>query len=299
MVALAPHGRAVGEHVPGFEDGRRRLPRRYHGNEPASPTLVTGSPRMHTPSRARVALAAPLALAASLLPIGLRLPLDSPSGAARAAIIQPYAAQGQLPVAPGVTHDWGTMATGSGQQVVNLVEVQPNAPGISFDAALSNDQVLGLEQPSSEANRKSVEGHRAIAAVNGDVWSGSSVGANAAPNGIDIENGELEVAGNSARPTFGIDGNGQPLIGAPLVTTNLITPDGVVHPINRINQHRNAGEYVLYTPRFGAQTDAEGSGTEVVLTGVPLPLGTPSTPRPLSPWFERPAISRSIRATWW
>lgn len=229
---------------------------------------------MHTPPRALVALAAALALGASLLDVGLLPPLDWQSGAARAAILQQYASQGQLPVAPGVTHDWGTIATGSGQQVVNFVEVQPGAPGISFEAALSNDQVLGLERPSSEANRKSVEGHRAIAAVNGDVWSGSSVGANAAPFGIHIENGELEVAGPSARPTFGVDANGQPLIGSPVVTTNLVTPDGVAHPINRINQHQNAGEYVLYTPRFGAQTDAGGSGTEVVLTGVPLPLGT-------------------------
>ncbi len=221
-----------------------------------------------------MALAAALALVASLLPFGLLAPLDSQSDVARAAILQQYASQGQLPVAPGVTHDWGTIATGSGQQVVNLVEVQPGAPGISFDAALSNDQVPGLERPAAEANRKSVEGHRAIAAINGDVWSSSSVGANAAPFGIDIENGELEVAGNLARPTFGIGVNGQPLIGTPVVTTNLITPDGMVHPINRINQHRNAGESVLYTPRFGAQTDAEGSGTEVVLTGVPLPLAT-------------------------
>jgi len=229
---------------------------------------------MNSPRRTLVALAAALALGASLLHVGLLPPFDSPSGVARAAILQPYATQGQLPVAPGVTHDWGTFATGSGQQVVNFVEVQPGAPGISFDAALSKDQVPGLERPSSAANRKSVEGHRAIVAINGDVWSGSSLGANAAPFGIQVENGELEVAGSSARPTFGVGANGQPIIGAPLVTTNLVTPDGVVHPVSRINQHANAGETVLYTPRFGAQTDAGDSGTDVVLTGVPLPLGT-------------------------
>ncbi|HVA85392.1 MAG TPA: phosphodiester glycosidase family protein, partial [Candidatus Saccharimonadales bacterium] len=229
---------------------------------------------MHTPPRTLVVLAAALALVTSVLPLGLLPPLDQQSGAARAAILEQYASQGQLPVAPGVTHDWGTIATGSGQQVVNVVQVQPGAPGITFEAALSNDEAVGLERPSTEANRKSYEGHRAIAAINGDVWSGSSVGANAAPFGLDIQNGELEIAGNAARPTFGIDANGQPLIGAPVVTTNLITADGVIHPINRINQHRNAGDYVLYTPRFGPQTDVEGSGVEVVLTGVPLPLQT-------------------------
>src|ERR1035437_6035665 len=145
----------------------------------ASPAAVTGGPLMNSPRRTLVALAAARALRASLLHVGLLPPFDSPSGVARAAILQPYATQGQLPVAPGVTHDWGTFATGSGQQVVNFVEVQPGAPGISFDAALSKDQVPGLERPSSAANRKSVEGHRAIVAINGDVWSGSSLGANA------------------------------------------------------------------------------------------------------------------------
>ena len=67
---------------------------------------------------------------------------------------------------------------------------------------------------------------------------------------------------------------GQPIIGAPIVSVNAITADAAIHPIDRINQRRNAGEYVLYTPRFGKSTDAGASGTEVVLTGVPLPLAT-------------------------
>ena len=36
-----------------------------------------------------------------------------------------------------------------------------------------------------------------------------------------------------------------------MVSTNLILPDSTFHGIDRINQHRHAGEYVLYTPRFG------------------------------------------------
>jgi hypothetical protein len=46
---------------------------------------------MHSPPRTLVALAAALALGASLVPGGPVPPLGSPSGAARAAILQPYA----------------------------------------------------------------------------------------------------------------------------------------------------------------------------------------------------------------
>ena len=52
-----------------------------------------------------------------------------------------------------------------------------------------------------------------------------------------------------------------------------MTGDGLFHQIDRVNQHRNAGEFVLYTPRFGSRTDPDASGVEVVLSGVPLPLG--------------------------
>jgi exopolysaccharide biosynthesis protein len=220
-----------------------------------------------------IATALPLNLPATLAPAAASSPQHA-TKEARGAILQQFSSDGQAPVGPGVDHTWGKIVTGSGQQVVNMVTIQPAAPGITIEAGLSNDAVLGLEKSTNIANRKSAEGHRALAAINGDVWSSSGSGAQAAPFGIHIANGELMVAGPTARPTFGIDASGRAIIGAPVVSTNLLTPDGGFHEISRINQRRQASELVLYTPRFGSQTDPDASGTEVVLSGVPLPLAT-------------------------
>ena len=233
---------------------------------------------MPTPPRAIIALLVAISVVAAAMPLSLPTPFGPGDASARApkaargAILQQFSSDGHSPIGPGVDHAWGKIVTGSGQQVVHMITVQPGAPGITIEAGLSNDTAVGLERSSSLANRTSVEGHRALAAINGDVWSSGSSGALAAPFGLHIQGGELMIAGSYPRPTFGVDATGKALIGAPVVSTNLITADGGIHPVNRINQRRQAGEYVLYTPRFGSTTDADSSGTEVVLSGVPLPL---------------------------
>ena len=47
---------------------------------------------------------------------------------------------------------------------------------------------------------------------------------------------------------------------------------GASSPVRRINQHRRTNEIVLYTQRYGGGTLTDAGGTEVVLTGVTLPL---------------------------
>jgi len=195
---------------------------------------------MHSPPRAFFALIVSIALIGTVLPLPFADPFGSFNASAlttreaRAAVLQQFSSDGQAPVGPGVDHSWGKIVTGSGQQVVHMVTVQPGAPGISIEAGLSNDAAAGLERSSSQANRKSAEGHRALAAINGDVWSSSSSGALAAPFGIHIQGGEVMVAGPISRPAFGIDASGAAIIGAPIVSTNLITADGAFHTISRI-----------------------------------------------------------------
>ena len=235
---------------------------------------------MHRPPRAILAPLVALSAIATAFPLNVPTSLAPAAASARSAkdshstILQQFATDGHAPAGPGVDHTWGRIVTGSGQQVVHLVTVQAGAPGITVEAGLSNDSATGLERTTTQANRKSAEGHRAIAAINGDSWSGFSGGSLAAPNGIDIQNGELLVAPSSSRPSFGIDGAGHPIIGAPAVTTNVILPDGSFHGIDHINQRRGPGEFTLFTPRFGGRTDSDPGGVAVVLSGVPLPLAT-------------------------
>ena len=228
--------------------------------------------------RGNARAAAVATLAALLASSGVLPPSPLPPGArgpaaALAAISAAYVSEGRAPVAPGVQHDWGTIqTTRSGRQAVHLVEVTLGTPEISLEASLAGDRITKLEKTSSQALRRSFEGHRVVAAVNGDAWAGYASPTQYAPNGVHVQAGELVTAGRVARPTFGIDAARQPLIGNVLVSTFLVFPDGRSRTVERINQGRTNQGLVLYTPRFGPVTADDVGGTDVVLEGVALPL---------------------------
>jgi len=150
--------------------------------------------------------------------------------------------------------------------------VDVGTPEISLEASLAGDRITSLETTSRQALRASGEGHRAVAALNGDAWAGYDSPTQFAPNGVHIHAGELMSAGRLARPTFGIDASGSPLIGSVLVSASFTWPDGTVRAIDRINQAKTSQQFVLYTPRFGPATAGDVDGTDVVLGGVALPL---------------------------
>jgi len=232
-------------------------------------------------------------LAALLASSGAAVPIPRLPGALRpatafASISTPYVSLGRAPVAPGVQHDWGTIeTTRSGSQVVNLVEVAIGTPGISLETSLAGDRITRLETTTSQALRASTDGHRAVAAINGDTWGGYASPTQFAPNGIDIHAGELVTAAPTARPTFGIDASGKPIIGKVLVSLSLTWPDGTTGTIAHVNQGRTDPQLALYTPRFGPTTPEDVGGTDVVLQGVTLPL---------APTGTQPAVVREVRA---
>ncbi|MEO6487921.1 MAG: phosphodiester glycosidase family protein, partial [Thermoanaerobaculia bacterium] len=193
------------------------------------------------------------------------------SVSATAAVSTPYVSERRVTVAPGTAHDRGTMGTTTaGTQAVYLLEVDASQSVLSFEASLSNDRIAGLEMTTAQANRKNREGHRAIGAINADFWS-----LRDAPIGLHIENGELMCDGTDNRPTFGVTSSRQLLLAAASVNTVVTRADGITRTARVVNQARNANELVIYTSRFANTTGTDGSGTEVVLTGVTLPL-TPS-----------------------
>ena len=205
-------------------------------------------------------------------------PFSIGPAAVQASISAPYASEGRSPVAPGVQHDWGTLqTTRSGRQAVHLLEVDIGTPEITLEAAIAGDRITARERTSSMAQRRSRESHRAVAAINGDVWAGYDSTTQYAPNGIHIQAGELVTAARLARPTFGIDSAGQPRIGNVLVSAVLTWPDGSIRYIDRVNQGRTDLEFVLYTPRFGPDTPRDVGGTDVVLAGMTLPLAPVGT----------------------
>ncbi len=215
--------------------------------------------------RGHVATALALQLALASLVAG--------TGEIRGAVTEPYRSDGRNQVAPGVTHDWGTIHTDtSGRQAVHLVEVDATSPAITFQAALSNDTAIERERTTSVALRHSRDGHRAVAAINGDLCSWQLGPIGDSPHGIHIQGGELMTTNLMARPTFGIAPDGRPMIATTFVTVVATTATGATRQVTRINKERGEGHLTLYTRRFGPATGTDATGTEVVLTGVALPL---------------------------
>jgi hypothetical protein len=215
-----------------------------------------------------------------------------PPNLASATVVLPYVSAGREPLAPGVDHDWGRLTTTAGIETVNLVEVDRSNPAIFFEASLSNGRVTGLERTSSQAIARSAEGHRVIAAINGDVWAGFSNDMESAPNGIHVEAGELVTAGTAGRPTFGVGPDGLPFLGAPRVDITLATTTAGQFVINRVNQLRRVGEVVLYTPHFNSKTSTVASGVDVVISGLALPL------RPSGTWTGFVSAVRQADGGW-
>ena len=243
---------------------------------------------MPTPRRQLTALALSAALSVGALPLSLFAapsPIDG-------SIVAPFAVIASAPVAPGVTHDDGAMSTTSGAEQVHVVTVDPATPGILIQASLSNDRVSGLETVSSQAARHSSEGHRVVAAINGDVWAGYSNDMENAPNGVHIQDGELVTTASSGRPTFGVDSTGHAQLANVVAKATLTTPDGARFVINRVNQVRHSGEIVMYTPRFGSNTSSAATGVDVVVSGLALPI------TPTGTWTGAVMAVRNAHGSW-
>jgi hypothetical protein len=217
--------------------------------------------------RRRVGAIVVAALLATVFPTGESV---------RGALVAAFASAGQAPAAPGTIFSWGGASTSiAGGQTVELVDVDLATPGLILETSLAQDHAVGLETVTSQARRASREGHRVVAAINGDVWN-TSLSPVGPPNGFQIHAGELLVAGTGPRPAFAVDAAGRPRIGTVDIEMTASFPDGFELPITRLNQARQVGEIDLFTPRFGPSTRTDGNGTEVVLTGAPLPLTVPT-----------------------
>lgn len=210
-----------------------------------------------------------LALIVAFVPLALAVPIP-----AEAAIVGDYTSTDRQPIAPGVQYDHGRIVTTAGSQAVNIVEVDLSNPAISLESSLSNDRIAGLERTTTQAVNRSFDGHRVVAAINGDVWAGTSNFMEQAPNGLYVEAGELVTVAPGPRLTFGVGPDGRPMLGEPRVGVTLGTSLGTQFVINRVNQLRRPSEVVLYTPRFADRTSSAATGIDIVIGGLGLPLRT-------------------------
>jgi hypothetical protein len=189
-----------------------------------------------------------------------------------ASTIAPFTATATDPVADGVQRRHGRWTTSDGPQVVELIDVDPAAPGISLEVSGPASGPNALETLRSQIARVSRDGHRVIAAINGDTFGADDAGTRA-PAGLQVHLGEVISGGTTTKPTLGFDADEVPRLGDVSLRTSLTLPDGVTTvTIDRVNKPRRVGDTVVYTRRWGSSTKSTAGGVEVVLTGAALPL---------------------------
>ena len=224
--------------------------------------------------------------AALVIALGLCLPaapvavagFTSPDG-----FTLPYTSDGRQQVAPGVHHDWGYAEAAEGRQRVNVLEVDPSTPGIHLETSLPRvggvgaERINARERTTSQALFRSVEGHRVVAATNGTTFNSWPSGQ-ISPRGLNVRDGELLTAGHSLNGlgpilAFGVDADGQAMIGTPELAVELRLADDTVVPLQRVNQGPLPNEAALYMPRYDTHTSVRPISPDLRITEVIVETG--------------------------
>jgi uncharacterized protein YigE (DUF2233 family) len=155
--------------------------------------------------------------------------------------------QSTVPLPQSVSHQTLRVATRGGYARVNVVTLDPRAPGLVIQPALGGAVVSAPATTSMAAARM-----EALAAINGSFYSGySGLGL---PLGLIVIDGRLLSAPLPRRSVFATDAAGRPWIGPVEFAGRVVTETGAEVPISAINRPPRSGGAALYTPEYGPLT---------------------------------------------
>jgi hypothetical protein len=160
-------------------------------------------------------------------------------------------------------------------QVINVLRVDPKAPGVRVQAAIGRDHVYALDGAKGrETVRTMARRLGAVAAVNADyfAWTGS-------PLGMLISDGELIKDPWPGRVVFGMTSDKKFIFDQIGFDGRITLDDGRFFSIAGINRSRGHNELVLYTPKFFRSTLTSKEGNEAVIRcdDPQVRVGTPLT----------------------
>lgn len=161
-------------------------------------------------------------------------------------------------IANGVTHY--TVYEPTKPWEIQIVEVELSNPDISLETITGHDNITGLETVSSMTKRKSYEGHRVIAGVNGDFF-------NSGPVHTQVINGELLKNTTTSRPLFGFNDMADLFIKS-VAFKGTVKYSTESLSINNVNGNRGENNLVLYNHFKGSATKTNAYGTEIILKAV-------------------------------
>lgn len=195
-------------------------------------------------------------------------------------------------------------------QAVHVLRISRVNPYVELRASLGRGQVHGIETVLTQALRQHAPndasdhapGETVVAAVNADFFASAPVSG--LPIGLHMQGEEL-VTSPAGRPAFGVQKNGRPVIGVPVLNgtvwregatprivgrmngnnasstaQNDAFPDEafpneddlfMMADIGAVNRPQQGLTATMYTPRFGAETSPL-EGTVVTVRGIVEPL---------------------------
>jgi len=144
-------------------------------------------------------------------------------------------------------------------QEINLLEIDPGAPGVKIMPVLSHDLIYGFEKLSVMAQRKN-----AYAAVNGGFFH-----VYGQPSGMVVINGEIYTASTGKYPVFTVEGGKAALKEIDSRLTLEYGKGAGSLPIDNLNAPAQDKQTVVYTPVYGKSNRAQKRNiTATVVNGV-------------------------------
>ena len=206
-----------------------------------------------SPSRWRLRLAAILAALAFLV---LSLPALGAPGES-------------VPIAPGASYR--QVYRPDGPWAINIVEAELTQPYLQLHSLLGQGSMVGKRAVSNMLASQASDGLAPVAAVNGDYFAMAGGAYTTIPLGFQVESGELVTFPDPTRSAFYVLSDGSAHIGRLTSKAWLLGPNTLLYPIAGLNRPPEHGELVLFTSRFGKETRAPDSVTQILLTGLSGP----------------------------
>src|SRR5262245_62425785 len=173
-----------------------------------------------------------------------------------AGVFATPAAATPVTLAPGITYDRQLMFTPHGPEVVHVMTA-PRPGGLyALKPVLSNEAVLGRETVTSMERRMS--SIATVGGVNADLFTSNE----GLPSGMFMESGLMKTPPHPRRSTVGITQDGRLLVDR---VQMIGTWQGISQrrPLNGLNQLPGPEGVSLFTPAWGATTQAASNKIEI------------------------------------
>ncbi len=170
-------------------------------------------------------------------------------------------------VGPGTYFKQINWTTPNNKYNINVLETYIGTEFIKVEAG-DNGRATGIATVSKQAESKYQNDSRVIGAINGDFFYTNEL--TGLPSGTCIVNGEIRTAIDSST-IFGVNSKGSCFIDE--LSMDAYAKIGrKKYDIAGVNRVRWDNQLILYTPAFSKPTNTKGTGTEIVIKGIELPV---------------------------